>query len=101
MYLKLLILSVIIIILNIPFGYWRSNVKRFTLQWILAVHIPVIIVIALRFLVHVGFAWYTFVFLITAFFLGQNIGAYIHNHKAQHCDEISSCLFMDIFRKNC
>ncbi|NQU32603.1 MAG: hypothetical protein HQ521_05155 [Bacteroidetes bacterium] len=98
---KLLILSIVVLIVNIPFGYWRANVKKFSLQWILAVHIPVLFMITLRILVHVGFAWYTFVFLVIAFFLGQTTGAYIHKKIEQRYNETTSCLIMDLFRHNC
>ena len=86
-------------ILNIPFGYWRSNVRKFSVQWMLAIHIPVIIVIILRVLVEVGFVWYSFVFLVTAFFVGQAIGATINKHKHKHKSNVTSCLIMDVFRK--
>ena len=98
MYVKLFILSIVILIINIPFGYWRANVKKLSWQWIFAVHIPVLFVFMLRILVHVGFAWYTFVFLVIAFFLGQSIGAYIHKQKEKRCNHTTSCLFMDIFK---
>lgn len=100
MIVKLLILSIVVIVLNIPFGYWRGNVKKFSLQWILAVHIPVVIVVTLRILVSIGFAWYTFVFLVTAFFLGQSIGSIIHKYSMNSSNETTSCLFMDMFRNN-
>ena len=101
MLIKLIILSIVILAVNVPFGYWRANVKKFSLQWILAVHIPVVIVIALRILVHVGFAWYTFLFLVAAFFFGQSIGAYIHKQHIRRCNKASSCLFMDMFNREC
>lgn len=93
-----MILSIVVLALNIPFGYWRANVKKLSTQWILAIHIPVLIVITLRILVSVGFAWYTFVFLVTAFFLGQSLGAYIHKKLEKRCNDTTSCLFMDMFR---
>lgn len=94
--LKLLIISLIVLVLNIPFGYWRANVSRFSLQWFLAIHIPVVFVIALRLLSHLGFAWYTYLILVTAFFLGQKLGAIIIRRFRQICDHISSCMVMDI-----
>jgi hypothetical protein len=90
--------SLFILIFNIPFGYWRINVRKFSLQWVLAVHIPVPFIIALRLLTSVGFAWYTYVFMVTAFFLGQKTGAYIHQFFEKKCSEHSSCLIMDMYR---
>ena len=96
--IKLEIISLVVFLLNIPFGYWRANVKKFSWQWIFSIHIPVIIVIAIRLLSHLGFAWYTYVFMVTAFFLGQQAGAWLlkRNKRGQH--DISSCLFMDLIR---
>ncbi len=75
--IKLIIIGLLVFCLNIPFGYWRSNVRSFSLQWFLAIHIPVPIVIALRLFSDIGFAWYTYILLVTAFFLGQKTGSFI------------------------
>ena len=96
--MKLLLISLVVIVVNIPFGYWRANVDRFTLQWFLAIHLPVIIVIALRLVSHLGFAWYTYVVLVTAFFLGQKFGALIIRRVRRICDHPTSCLVMDLLR---
>ena len=94
---KIFIVSLLVIILNIPFGYWRANVKRFSIQWYLSVHIPVPFIIALRIFSDIGFIWYTYVFLVTAFFIGQRIGSFIHKHM-EKIEEVSSCLVMDLMR---
>ena len=65
--IKLTIIALLVFILNIPFGYWRANVKRFSSQWFLAIHLPVPFIIALRILSGIGFAWYTYLFLVGAF----------------------------------
>lgn len=95
---KLLTVSLVVLILNIPFGYWRAHVKRFSLQWFLAIHIPVLLVISLRLATHLGFKWPTYVALIMAFFLGQQLGSLIIKGLAKKCTEISSCLVMDLAR---
>ncbi len=38
----------IIYIVNLPFGFWRAFTRKFSWQWILAIHVPVIIAISLR-----------------------------------------------------
>ncbi len=96
---KLIIVTIAIFILNIPFGYWRRNVKKFSFQWFLAVHIPVPIIIALRIFVSIGFAWYTYVFFVGAFFLGQSFGAFLQKSKTNKGQPTSSCLICDLFRK--
>ncbi len=95
--INLLTISIITLILNIPFGYWRANVRKFSLQWVLAIHIPVPFIILMRVFSHVGFNWDTYIFLIAAFFLGQKIGAYIHKHL-EKIEIVSSCLVMDLRR---
>jgi hypothetical protein len=93
----LFIISIIVLILNIPFGYWRANVKRFSLQWYLSIHIPVPIIIAFRIFFEIGFTWYTYLFLVTTFFLGQRLGSIIYKYLKKIVI-VSSCLFMDLFR---
>ncbi len=68
------IVALTVFVLNLPFGWWRSSVKRFSKQWFLAVHIPVPFVIALRLLSGMGFKLITFPVLVGAFFSGQLIG---------------------------
>jgi hypothetical protein len=81
--MKLILISLIVLIVNIPFGYWRASVDRFSWRWFLAIHIPVLFVIGLRLASHLGFAWYTYVVMITAFFLGQKIGGLIVKRVGQ------------------
>ena len=95
--ITLLIISIIVFILTIPFGYWRANVKRFSLQWYLSIHIPVPIIIAIRIFLEIGFSWYTYLFLVTAFFLGQKLGSFLNTYL-QKFNNVSSCLFRDIVK---
>ena len=90
--------AAIVFVLNIPFGYWRRNVERFSKQWALAVHIPVPFVIALRLLSGLGFQFVTYPVLVGAFFLGQFSGGTMNSMlKKKYGEEnISSCLFEDI-----
>ena len=97
--IKLLLISLTVLVLNIPFGYWRANVKTFSLQWFLAIHIPVIFVVALRLVLHLGFAWPTYVALVFAFFLGQQLGSLIIKRVRQVSTKVSSCLVMDLARR--
>ena len=96
--IKLIIVALLVFILNIPFGYWRANVKRYSAQWFLAIHIPVPFIVALRILSEIGFAWYTYVFLVGAFFLGQKLGSVLMNWIHKRCKQESSCIVMDLYR---
>lgn len=66
--------AAIVFLVNLPFGFWRATVPKFSRQWILAIHLPVPIVIALRIFSGLGWAFITFPVLIGAFFLGQFLG---------------------------
>ncbi|MDX2430128.1 MAG: hypothetical protein QNK35_04295 [Bacteroides sp.] len=94
----LALIALLVFVLNIPFGYWRANVKQFSVQWFLAIHLPVPFIIALRLLSGIGFAWYTYVFLVGAFFLGQRFGSVVTKWVHKRCNQASSCLVMDLIR---
>ncbi len=98
MALNLTIISLIIFVINIPFGYWRSNVKKFSLQWLLAVHIPIPFIVLLRIYSDIGFIWYTYPFLLGSFFIGQSTGSYIRVILKRHCKETTSFLLTDLIR---
>jgi len=70
--------AVAVLVINIPFGWWRDNSRRFSLAWILAIHVPVPIVIALRLVSHLGWHLSTFPVMIGSFFIGQFIGGRLH-----------------------
>ncbi len=71
---ELWVVAFIVAVINLPFGWWRAGVRKFSLSWILAVHAPVPIVVALRFASGLGFAFVTFPVLIGAYFTGQLLG---------------------------
>jgi len=68
------VVAAIVLVLNIPFGYWRARVRRFSAQWILAIHLPVPIVIACRVVSGLGWHLATFPVMAAAFFCGQLLG---------------------------
>jgi hypothetical protein len=95
---KLILITILVFLLNIPFGYWRANVKRFSTQWFLAIHIPVPFIVALRILSGVGFAWETYLFMVAGYFLGQQFGSMLMKRIHNYCQQESSCMFMDLIR---
>ena len=36
------------VVLNLPLGYWRASVPKFSLRWFAAVHLSIPLVLALR-----------------------------------------------------
>jgi hypothetical protein len=73
-----MLLPVIIFLINIPFGYWRDKVKKFSLQWFLAVHLPVPFIVTLRLLMGIKLTLPLFLFFVFCYFSGQYIGAIIN-----------------------
>jgi hypothetical protein len=71
---RLLTVAGIVLLINLPFGYWRAGARRFSLPWFLAVHLPVPPVVALRLSTGLGWHWTTFPALVGAFFAGQLLG---------------------------
>lgn len=79
-----------VFIVNVPFGYWRAGVGKFSPPWFLAVHVPVPIVVGLRLLAGLAWRWVTFPLFVGAFFGGQFFGGKLRDFRkrrmiAQSC----------------
>lgn len=99
--MNLILVTITIFLFNIPFGYWRANVKKFSIQWVLSVHIPVPFIILLRVYSNIGFALYTYPILVGAFFTGQLVGKYFFNRRKNLGQlPLTSCLVMDLVRND-
>jgi len=97
--MNIVLLAIFTFIINIPFGYWRANVRNYSLQFFLAVHIPVLLIIAYRILSDISFEPSTFLFTVPAFILGQYAGSKIHySRKQRQSVPLTSCLVMDLVR---
>jgi hypothetical protein len=68
------LLALLILLLNLPFGYWRAGVRKFSPAWFVAVHAPVPLAIGLRLGFGMGFQLRTLPVFVAAFFLGQSLG---------------------------
>ncbi|MEE9201984.1 MAG: hypothetical protein V3U31_02170 [Dehalococcoidia bacterium] len=82
--MSVLTAAVIVFLLTIPFGYLRAGASRFSWRWLLWIHLPVLLVIALRTFAGVGWQWTTFPALIGAFSLGQLGGGWVRILRARH-----------------
>lgn len=60
------------LILNIPFGYFRGKSKKYSVKWILYIHLPVPVVIYLRHLA--GISYYFIPLMLAAAVFGQFTG---------------------------
>ncbi len=74
---SLIELMLIVLLINIPFGYWRSGTDKFSRHWMMAIHIPVPVVFLLRIIS--GFGLTSIPLLMLSFAIGQFIGGKIRN----------------------
>ena len=70
-------------LINIVFGYWRSDTRRFSVQWILAIHVPVLLGMLLR-LALLGWNWFLVPAFIAEFAAGQYIGGKTREFTARY-----------------
>ena len=99
--MNLILVTIFVFLLNLPFGYWRANVKKYGVQWAMAIHIPVPFIIAARIFSDIGFELYTYPILVGAFFLGQFVGRFLYTRRRNLGQSpLTSCLVMDIVRQN-
>ena len=77
--MRLGIFSILVFLVNLPFGYWRAHVRRFSFQWFLAVHLVVPFVVGLRILGGVGWQVMTYPVVVGAFCAGQFLGGRLHS----------------------
>jgi len=65
-------LMLLVFLINLPFGYFRSKATKFSRQWMMAVHIPVPFVFLLR--IFSGFNWTVIPLLVLSDVAGQIAG---------------------------
>jgi len=79
--MKLLVGSILVLMLNLPFGYWRARTKTFSAQWLLAIHLPVPLVVFIRIFGGIGFQFATYPLLAGSFFTGQWVGGRLRDWR--------------------
>ncbi len=62
-------------LLNVPFGWWRAGVRKFSPAWFVAIHAPVPAIFALRFALGLPFRWITLPLYVAMYFGGQFVGS--------------------------
>ncbi len=72
--IKIIADTLLIFLINLPFGYLRGKQKKLSFKWFLYIHLPVPLVVLVRILSHIGFALYTYPLFVGAFFMGQLLG---------------------------
>jgi hypothetical protein len=97
--MELISVALGVFILNLSFGYWRANEKKFSFRWFLSIHAPVPFVVLLRLVAGVGWHPATFPFLIGAFFSGQYVGGWLyHRRQYLHKTPLTACLVWDLVK---
>ncbi len=85
----LIIASIIVFLINIPLGFWREGVRKFSLSWFIAIHAAVPAIVGMRSFFDLGHAWYTYAIFVPLYFLGQRSGALIRISQRKKIAEIS------------
>ena len=71
----LAVVLLVVFLINLPCGWWRVGLRKFSPAWFLAVHAPIPFAIALRAATGLGFHWGTLPLFLAAYFGGQVAGA--------------------------
>jgi hypothetical protein len=77
------VVALAIFVLNLPFGFWRAGVRKFSFYWFLAVHLPVPFVVFMRVFSGFGLNLTTFPVFVTAYFSGQLVGGKLRSRWKQ------------------
>jgi hypothetical protein len=70
-------------LVNLPFGWWRAALRKFSPAWFVAIHAPVPIVIGLRWALGLPFRWAMLPLFVAAYFGGQFVGSRLRLRKLQ------------------
>ena len=70
-------------LVNLPFGWWRAVLRKFSPAWFVAIHAPVPIVIGLRWALGLPFRWAMLPLFVAAYFGGQFVGSRLRFRKLQ------------------
>jgi len=71
-----------IFVVNLPFGYWREGVRKFSPAWFVAVHAAVPIVVVMRLLLGIHWSFSILPLMVAAYFGGQAGGALLRRRVA-------------------
>ncbi len=70
----------VVFLINLPFGYFRSRAAKFSRQWMMAVHIPVPFVFILR--IFSGLNWTVIPLLVLSDVAGQIAGGKLRKRES-------------------
>ena len=81
MWIESSLLAVAVLLVNIPFGYWREGVRKFSPAWFVAVHAAVPIIILIRYVAAIEWKLAALPITVFAYFFGQYLGARIRRRR--------------------
>lgn len=70
-----------ILALNLPFGFWRAGLRRFSPAWFVAIHAPVALAIGLRWIAGIPFGLPTLPLYVATFVAGQFLGGRLRRRR--------------------
>ena len=73
-----LILFVLTMLINLPFGYFRKKERKYSFKWFLYIHLPIPLIFVMRVMSHIDFR-YIPLFVLAAL-IGQIFGGRIQTH---------------------
>lgn len=62
------------LLINIPFGYLRAGYRKLSFMWFVYIHLPVPVVIYIRYINEIDLSWTLAPFFFGSYFLGQWVG---------------------------
>ncbi len=73
-----------VMIVTLPFGFYRARTRRLSLPWFLAIHLPVPLVFLARFEAHLSYTFIpaTFAACVLAQYLGSKVGRWWMGRRA-------------------
>lgn len=84
---EFLVLLLAIVLVNLPFGYWREGVRKFSPAWFVAVHAAVPIIVLLRMALGIEWRLVNLPLMVVAYFGGQTIGARMRRRRGQRREQ--------------
>ncbi len=79
---KLLAVTALALLINLPFGYLRQNCEKFTFAWYFYIHISIPVIIYLR--IKSGFNWHFIPITLGGAFAGQLLGGAIQKRSRRN-----------------
>jgi hypothetical protein len=54
---RVLAVLIVVVLVTLPFGFYRAYTRKFSLRWFLAIHVPVVLIFLARYEAHLSYAF--------------------------------------------